>query len=172
MQKFLMFIIAILVLGGCSANVQKGVEYEHAKGEYVYKVNSANEKNLSYKILAQGETPVDELLYMDAKAQTKIFYSDDSQQKVAFFDLYKKLTGKVADDFNGVALVAMEGTKSTGGYGIDIQKVEDRGSAVEVQLVYKQPSKGAIVTQAFTSPYLLLVIPYTHKEIKVSVSEK
>lgn len=167
-----MLVIAIFVLGGCSANVQKGVENEQAKGEYMYKVNALDPKKTAYKILAKGVVPKDEVLYMDAKAQTKIFYSDNPKQKEAFFHLYERLTGKTASDFDGVAIVALEGTKSTGGYKIEVEKIEDRVSTIDLRLIYRTPPKGSIVTQAFTSPYLVLLIPHTHKEVKVFVSEE
>ncbi len=172
MQKFFIFIIVIVLMGGCSANVQNSVDAEQVQGEHMYKVNATDQQNPTYKILAKGVVPKDEVLYMDAKAQTKIFYCDNPKQKEAFFHLYERLTGKTASDFDGVAIVALEGTKSTGGYKIEVEKIEDRVSTIDLRLIYRTPPKGSIVTQAFTSPYLVLLIPHTHKEVKVFVSEE
>ena len=48
------------------------------------------------------------------------------------------------------------GTKPTGGYSIDVSGVSLKGGVLVVQLRLQKPKPGSLVTQAITSPYLLL----------------
>jgi len=48
------------------------------------------------------------------------------------------------------------GLKRSGGYSIDVSGLKVVGDVLEVHLVLKQPSPGSIVTQALTSPYVLI----------------
>ncbi len=50
------------------------------------------------------------------------------------------------------------GLKRSGGYGINVTGVEMKGDVLEVYLDLKRPPPGALVTQALTSPYVLLLV--------------
>jgi len=50
------------------------------------------------------------------------------------------------------------GLKRSGGYAIEVQSVNMRGDVLEVRLVLHRPPPGAIVTQALTSPYVLISV--------------
>ncbi|WP_018460632.1 protease complex subunit PrcB family protein [Thermus oshimai] len=51
------------------------------------------------------------------------------------------------------------GLKPTGGYGLEVVGVTFSGTTARVVLELKSPPRGAIVTQALTSPYVLLELP-------------
>ncbi|MBI3892767.1 MAG: protease complex subunit PrcB family protein [Candidatus Wallbacteria bacterium] len=62
-------------------------------------------------------------------------------------------------DFGKRTLVAVfMGEKPTGGYRIEVRSVRRSpdGKKLLVDVVEKQPAKGAILTQAFTSPYQVI----------------
>lgn len=48
------------------------------------------------------------------------------------------------------------GTKPTGGYGVDVAAVTLKDDVLVVQLRLQKPKPGSLVTQAITSPYVLL----------------
>jgi len=50
------------------------------------------------------------------------------------------------------------GLKHSGGYSIEVADVEMNGDVLEVHLILKQPAPGMIVTQALTSPYVLIAV--------------
>lgn len=61
---------------------------------------------------------------------------------------------------NGVLLVAM-GQKTTGGYTVDLAASEARisGGVLTIQVQWRAPDPGMMVTQALTSPCMLLKVP-------------
>ena len=50
------------------------------------------------------------------------------------------------------------GLKHSGGYSIEVANVEMNGDVLEVRLILKKPAPGMIVTQALTSPYVLIAV--------------
>ena len=51
------------------------------------------------------------------------------------------------------------GTRSTGGYGIEVRDVTTEGGEYYVNVVVREPGPGAITTQAITSPWVLVRVP-------------
>jgi hypothetical protein len=64
-------------------------------------------------------------------------------------------TFSVSDDMN---LVVFRGVFSTGGYGIDINRVERQGNEFIVYANYTDPGKEMVVTQAFTQPTAIIPV--------------
>ncbi len=56
------------------------------------------------------------------------------------------------------------GLKPTGGYRIDVASVEVKNGLAKIRLLMQEPSLGARVTQALTSPYILVEIKGTPSE--------
>ena len=54
------------------------------------------------------------------------------------------------------------GQRGTGGYEIEITKVERAGSELRVYYRGKSPDPGAMLTQALTEPYHLIKLPKDH----------
>ncbi|SEP63114.1 protease complex subunit PrcB family protein [Flavobacterium urocaniciphilum] len=75
---------------------------------------------------------------------------------------YGKLLSIDLEKHNLIA--AFMGEKNTGGYDIDIDKVTFFPTKVEVGFKEIVPEKGAMVTMAFTSPYIFVAVP-KNKEI-------
>lgn len=61
-------------------------------------------------------------------------------------------------------LLVTRGEKPTGGYGVAITRVEDRGREVLVTVHYTEPS--GMVTQALTYPLILVEIPKVDKPVR------
>ena len=56
-------------------------------------------------------------------------------------------------------LVSFLGEKTTGGYDIDVENVKFSPISSEVILKEMVPDKNAMVTMAFTSPYIFVTLP-------------
>lgn len=75
---------------------------------------------------------------------------------------FGKLLSIDLEKYNLVA--AFMGEKNTGGYDIDVDKVNFFSTKVEVSFKEIVPEKNAMVTMAFTSPYVFVAVP-KNKEI-------
>ncbi len=71
-------------------------------------------------------------------------------------------------DFGRRAVAAFFwGLKPTGGYGLQVLGVTQSGRRAQVVLDLRSPPPGSIVTQALTSPYVLLEIPRVEEVVFV-----
>ncbi|OGG59274.1 hypothetical protein A2765_06690 [Candidatus Kaiserbacteria bacterium RIFCSPHIGHO2_01_FULL_56_24] len=62
-------------------------------------------------------------------------------------------------DFNTQAVVVVfAGAKSTGGYGVEVAKIED-DTRRTVYVTVSTPGPGCITTEALTSPFQVVVVP-------------
>ena len=69
-------------------------------------------------------------------------------------------------NFSRYYLIAVfQGQKNTGGYGIAVKKIIDEGDKLKVYVEEMSPGAGCPVTMAFTSPYSIVKIQKTGKEI-------
>ncbi len=63
-------------------------------------------------------------------------------------------------DFSSASVVfLLMGPRPTGGYSIDLLDVILEGDVLKVLADLREPGPGGIVTQAFTAPHVVLVIP-------------
>jgi len=69
-------------------------------------------------------------------------------------------TPTVDFETSGIVLIEM-GQQTTGGYGLELLKPEMviDGTVATIEVNWQTPAPGAIVTQALTSPCLMLVVP-------------
>lgn len=52
-----------------------------------------------------------------------------------------------------------QGVQRTGGYGVSVDRVTARRDVVEIRATFARPGPGAIVTQALTSPFVVVDVP-------------
>lgn len=63
------------------------------------------------------------------------------------------------------------GEKPTGGYSIAVSSVTDEGDTRTVAITISKPGEGCMTTQAFTSPYQIVVVPRSTAILARSDSE-
>jgi len=82
------------------------------------------------------------------------------QKEMAMLTSDENLAGKVhAEDFKkSTFLILNLGEKSSGGYGIGVEKVEEFPDKIVVTVRESRPAPGSMVTQALTYPYAVVKI--------------
>ena len=164
MRKHIVYIMSVVALflltGGC------------AVGQTTLKENNMSNRTLKplrYHILRSGEVPADPDEYMHGKRAYEVYHTDDPKEMEAFVKSYRRLTGEAPPEVSGTIIVAKFGTRNTGGYGFEIRDIRDEGRVVKVVLAPQKPS--GMVTQAFTNPWMVILLPDLHKEIEVVEEE-
>jgi hypothetical protein len=164
MKKWLSLVILATMISGCNSSVQESVKNGESNQEVVLK-GEKSMKTIEYKIIKKSSIPRDQVEYMEGKKANLVFHSDSSTEVKAFKLEFEKLTGEDAPEFDGVMVISKMGTKSTGGYSLDIDTVVESDRYVEVSLLSNTP-KG-MATMAFTNPFIIVNIPSTHKDVKI-----
>lgn len=111
---------------------------------------------------------------VSAKKEVVITNNDDYQKLMG--EVYANLDQmpRIPDvDFtkNDVVAVFM-GTKNTGGYAINFDKVIKRTDAVTCAVFESSPGKNCSVTEALTQPYEIVKIPKMNKKIKFILKQR
>jgi hypothetical protein len=76
-------------------------------------------------------------------------------------------------DFDNKMLIAVfQGMKPSGGYSTEIMIIEEFKDFIQVGVVEKSPAEGCVSAMAITSPYHIVEIDKTDKEIRFSYSEQ
>jgi len=57
------------------------------------------------------------------------------------------------------------GTRPSGGYGIMVDRVSDADAVRTVSITHTSPGADCMVTAALTSPYQMIVLPYSEKQL-------
>jgi hypothetical protein len=65
----------------------------------------------------------------------------------------------VIDFATGLVIVAAMGTKSSGGYSIEVDDVHTIAGGASISVTEQSPGSGCAVTQAFTAPVAVVVVP-------------
>ncbi len=157
-----LFLLSVLFVGCGSSSMDVSTKESKSPSETVYKES----KMMKYKVVAQGEVPRDQELYIDGKEQVVVFHSDSKDDMKKFSELFQKLEGKGSPDFDGNVVVVMRGTKSTTGYGIELESVKIDGRYTDVKLKFNKPN--GIAGTALTNPYIVVYIPNDHRDVRVS----
>lgn len=66
-----------------------------------------------------------------------------------------------------IAVGIFAGTRPTGGYSLTTRKVIADGDTVTVEIEERRPWPGAVVTQALTAPYVIVVFDSEAEEVTV-----
>ncbi len=72
------------------------------------------------------------------------------------------IDARVPDSGHGTYLAAYWGQKPTGGYSLAVESARLEGDRVTVRLALKEPPPDAVVTQALTYPYAVVVVRNLH----------
>lgn len=120
-------------------------------------ISSEPVRELTWSVLAQGNQAV--------TSETSEFAIATGREELV--GLWNKAYGNQLNlpplpnlDFRRESVVAFFlGTRSTGGYSIDVQNVTLEGSEVFIDVEVNAPPPGAITTQALTSPWVMVRVP-------------
>ena len=165
MRKWLSLVILATLISGCNSNVQESVKSGESNQEIVIRGESAM-NTIDYKIIKKSSTPRDQEEYMDGKKANLVFHSDDANEVKAFKVEFEKLTGEESPEFSGVMLISKMGTKSTGGYSIEVKSIVESDRYMEVTLQNNKPN--GLATMSFTNPFIIVNIPNTHKDLQIT----
>jgi len=98
-----------------------------------------------------------------------------ARHEVAWAMLWRR-TGRDApvkfDPAANIAVGVFLGARPTGGFAVEIVSVEERGGDVTVAWREIRPGRGAIVTQAFTSPWAIRLLPRTDRRVVFRQAER
>lgn len=98
--------------------------------------------------------------------ETESYLVINSQESLN--NLFKEL---YIEDFKSVdfaknnVVALFLGEKNTGGHGIEIESLRTENDTTFIKVKKIKPEPGSMVTQAFTNPYYLAVIPKTKQVI-------
>ena len=81
-----------------------------------------------------------------------------------------KLTGSTekmptVDFSHGYVVAVFAGSRPTGGYAISVDAIADTGDSRSVSVRLEKPGVGCITTQALTSPYQIVRVPFSEASL-------
>ena len=111
-------------------------------------------ETLKHRVLAEGG-------YGNVRgSQRQVAYAGTER---AYINLWNSLIGRGDPppiDFSKEGVLFLTaGEKPTGGYGISVKTIRRDGEAIVVNATVTPPPPDAMVTQAMTSPFLVIAIP-------------
>jgi hypothetical protein len=121
--------------------------------KYVPKFISGGEKEVSYVVLEKNQVP------------------DKIQEILPRYKMLERaLAAKVEDQ---IYVIVTRGEKLTGGYSVDIERMqlakENEESKLVVYAVFKDPKPDELVTQAITYPYIVAKTDLKDLPVKIDL---
>ena len=114
------------------------------------------------KVIADKERPLYEILVCKSEGGAKIKFFEIISEPQEFIMIKNdpELKGKIETDAISKAnfLILSLGEKPTGGYFMEIEKVEENVKNIIITIKEIIPDSKAMVSQAFTTPYCLVRI--------------
>lgn len=105
-----------------------------------------NVRSISHGPYATAKTP-GATLALDAKTYAARWQNLVGRGEAPAIDFAKE-----------AAVFLLAGSKPTGGYSIDVRGAKVEGETLVIDAAVKSPPPDAIVTQAFTSPYVVIAV--------------
>jgi hypothetical protein len=104
---------------------------------------------VTYSVIASGDSTISGL---PEKRKLEI-YTDQASFNSSFY-LFLQPIAEHTVDFSSRRVVLLSlGSRSTGGYSISAEKIEDHGEFIKASIVIKKPGSDCAVAQVQTSPY-------------------
>ena len=125
--------------------------------------------NIKFEVIKEG--PISG--FTDEKMM--VINNNDDYQKImtiVYYNLDQMPIIPEVDFTKSILILTAMGTKNTGGYTIGIDNISKSGSKVTVNLTETSPGKNCVNTESITSPYQIVKIKKTDKEIKFNISRK
>lgn len=117
-------------------------------------------ETVAFSVLAEGAHAAD----MESRKNVAVYSADEFERlwRMAFGDR----SGMPEVDFDTQYVVGVfAGTKPSGGYGIRVERVVDGNGVRTVEMVITKPGPGCQVTQALTSPFQIIVLPFSDRQL-------
>lgn len=138
---------------------------------YLYPPQSAQPAGHTENVIAQQERPhvsevpftvLDEGTYAPGAKNRKNYAVYEQGDLADFWEIagHDRADTPTIDFRNKYVIVVFAGTKSSGGYSIEVRKVTDVESTRNVEVALLSPGEGCVNSQALTSPYQFIVVPF------------
>ncbi len=75
----------------------------------------------------------------------------------------------IVDFTKDMVIAVFQGEKSSGGYDVEINKIIENENTIEVSVIETSPARGCNVTMAFTSPYHIVKIQKSNRDVVFDV---
>ncbi len=98
-----------------------------------------------------------------------------ARNEIAWAMLWRRAGQDAPVEFDPAANIAVGvflGARPTGGFAAEIASVEEQGDVLTVTWREIRPGRGAIVTQAFTSPWVIRLLPRTDRRVVFRQAER
>jgi hypothetical protein len=123
-------------------------------------------KDVSFGVLGHGSVAEGV-----SKRKNYAIYSKEEYEKMW------KLSGNTnkmptVDFKKGYVIAVFAGERPTGGYAISVEKVTDIGKERHVTVLLEKPGAGCITTQALTSPYQIIRVPFSAAQLSHTEVER
>lgn len=125
-----------------------------------------NNKEISFKTIQKGfNNDINE-------RQTRVIRTAGEWSDLWTEMFPTEMIASAIDFDNKILIAAFQGEKPTGGYSIEIVKIEEKDNKIIVNVVENEPGSNCITTQAFTSPYHIVELDKTSKLVEFSYSKE
>lgn len=155
----LLLLVSICFFGGCKTSQQSTTN--PPKEVTSTTEPSPNAEEMTYDIIHQENRSSikdeSQLIIRDAEEWNAIWNKMNSyrmptpEQPEVNFEEY-------------VVLACFMGEKTSGGYHVDLDKIEQTGKNINVYLTYTSPGQTCFVTEALTQPVIIVKVPRTEGE--------
>lgn len=160
-MKYITLLIITILLGittNCFAQTPVKKDYKQMKKDEPIPVKTKKgEKSVSetsLKVLAEGSySGVEEPFILVARDQASL-------EKISNFPINKIDIKEQVDFEKNIVIAAFAGTKRTGGYSVEISKSGD-----EISIALLAPPSDAMVTQALTEPFAIVLVPLAENNL-------
>ncbi|HEY3251351.1 MAG TPA: protease complex subunit PrcB family protein [Ignavibacteria bacterium] len=128
--------------------------------------NKTGNENINFDSIAHGS-------YSSIEDKRQVVLRTENEYQKIWDEFYKDLDQmpRIPDvDLKKNTVIAVfMGTKPTGGYDIEIDKVMSVGGKIQVDVIEISPGAKCVTTDAITRPYEFIKIPKTDKEVEFKI---
>jgi len=140
-----------------SSGVQEGQVAENVQASAL---SADAEEKIPFTVIAEGANAVD----MSARKNYAVYDAE------GFTRLWKMAQGEEGDvpevDFERDYVIGVfAGEQATGGHEIEVESVTDGNAVRTVAITLSKPGNGCVTTQALTSPYQFVSVPFSDREL-------
>lgn len=151
MRNILLVIAVLLALGGCNdVDEETGAGITYSTLEYT---DGTEVKGTNSGIVGKR------LQVIRDSAEFSTFWSEHAA-------IFAPVPAQPAVDFSSNMLVAVfSGTKRSGGYSVDVIRVDEYPDFVDVAVEHTEPGSSCVTTSALTQPHHVVSIPAIEKPV-------